>query len=244
MIHFSDSSQASLIPPKPMPEGAQDFSRRVHGLLDGQAKDDVAVNQALEGMEAMLDAIAAGMYSLASMLVGEGEEGVRLVETAVANAEVSACHDATAGRNCSRRALAIAAIELLERRKPGCLAAPEGIEPAGSCIEDDDLESAGVSRDELERMIAGPDRDRVRTWLEKLPADLRTVFVLRAVAGFSAAETAGLLAEHGGPKAAGWNADAVRSVFRHGLCSLASQIIQAGKRSFSRSALSSQLPAF
>ena len=231
MIQFSDSSLTSLIPPKPMPEGAQDFSRRVHGLMDGQAKDDVAVNQALEGMEEMLDAIAAGLYSMASMLVGEGEAGVRLVETAVATAEVSACHGAVEGRKSSRRALATAAIELLERRQPGSLAAPEGIEPAGSCIEDDDLEAAGVSRDELERMIAGPDRDRVRTWLQKLPADLRTVFVLRAVAGFSAAETAGLLAEHGGPKAAGWNADAVRAVFRQGLCSLASQILQAGKSS-------------
>ncbi|HZL50648.1 MAG TPA: hypothetical protein VFC37_06835, partial [Terracidiphilus sp.] len=57
--------------------------------------------------------------------------------------------------------------------------------------------------------------------------DLRTVFVLRAVAGFTAAETAGLLAEYGGPQAAGWNADGVRAVFRQGLCSLASQLIQA-----------------
>ena len=37
----------------------------------------------------MLDAIAAGLYSLASMLIGEGEESVELVETAVATAEVS-----------------------------------------------------------------------------------------------------------------------------------------------------------
>jgi DNA-directed RNA polymerase specialized sigma24 family protein len=201
----------------------------VHGLLDGHPKSDEEVRLALEGMETMLDAIAAGLYSLASMLVGEGEEGVRLVETAVATAEVSACQDPSGAKKSSRRALAIAALDLLERREPGSLAAPEGIEPAGGCIEDDDLESAGVSRDELERMIAGPDRDRVRMWLQKLPADVRTVFVLRAVAGFTAEETAGLLAEHGGPKATGWNADAVRAVFRQGLCSLASQIIQAGK---------------
>ncbi len=76
-------------------------------------------------------------------------------------------------------------------------------------------------------MIAGPDRDRVRVWLENLPAAVRAVFVMRAVAGFTAAETAGLLAEHGGPQAAGWSAEAVRSVFRQGLCSLASQLLQA-----------------
>jgi len=230
MSDHSNSSQASLIPQPPVPEGAQDFSNRIHGLLDGQAKDAATVAQALQGMEAMLDAIAAGMYRMASMLVGEGEDGVRLVETAVATAEVSASQNAAETRKSSRRALVKAALELLEQREPGSLAAPEGIEPTGSCIEDDDLESAGVSRDELERMIAGPDRDRVRAWLGKLPTDLRTVFVLRAVAGFTAAETAGLLAEFGGPQAAGWNADAVRTVFRQGLCSLASQLIQASTR--------------
>ncbi len=49
--------------------------------------------------------IAAGLYSLASMLVGEGEDSVRLVETAVATAEISACHDAKQARTNSRRAL-------------------------------------------------------------------------------------------------------------------------------------------
>lgn len=223
-------SPASLIPPQPMPDGAQAFSKRVQKLLDGKQKDESSVAQALAGMEAMLDAIAAGLYSLASMLVGEGEDSVALVETAVTNADVSACADAVESRKSSRKALVSAALQLIERRNPGALAAPEGIESSGSCIDDDDLESAGVSRDELERMIAGPDRDRVRTWLEKLPAGVRTVFVLRAVAGFCAFETAELLAAHGGPQAAGWNADSVRSVFRQGLCSLASQLLQASTR--------------
>ncbi len=230
MSDNSISPRAGLIPPQPMPEGAQDFSNRVQGLLDGRSKDDATVAHALQGMDAMLDAIAAGLYSMASMLVGEGEDGVRLVETAVATAEVSVCQDAAEARQSSRRALAAAALELIERREPGSLAAPAEIEPTASCIEDDDLEAAGVSREELERMIAGPDRDRVRAWLEKLPAALRTVFVLRAVAGFTAPETAALLAEHGGPKAAGWSVEAVRAIFRQGLCSLASQLIQASAR--------------
>ncbi len=225
-----NSSPASLIPPRPMPEGAQAFSKRMQQLLDGKQKDSASVEQALAGMEAMLDAIAAGLYSLASMLVGEGEDSVALVETAVANADVSACADAVEGRKSSRKALVSAALQLIDRRHPGALAAPVGVEASGSCIDDDDLESAGVSRDELERMIAGPDRGRVRAWLQKLPAEVRTVFVLRAVAGFCAFETAELLAAHGGPQATGWNADAVRSVFRQGLCSLASQLLQASTR--------------
>jgi DNA-directed RNA polymerase specialized sigma24 family protein len=227
MFNDSNSSSAGLIPHQPMPPGAQDFSKRVSGLLDGQSKDEVQVKQALEGMDAMLDAIAAGMYSLASMLVGEGEDGVRLVETAVATAEVSACEDAAGARKNSRRALVSAGLDLLARREPGCLAAPEGIEPAGGCIEDDELEAAGVSLAQLEQMIGGPDRDRVRAWLAKLPAAVRAVFVMRAVAGFTAAETAGLLAEYGGPQAMGWSVEGVRSVFRQGLCSLASQLLQA-----------------
>jgi hypothetical protein len=210
-----------------MPAGADAFSKRVHGLLDGQPKDDATVAKALDGMDEMLECIAAGFYSLASMLVGEGEDSVRLVETAVANAEVSVCHDPVEARKSSRRALCVAALETLAQRDAASLAAPEGVEPAGTCIEDDDREAAGVSGEELERMIAGPDKDRVRQWLAGLPTAPRTIFVLRAVAGFTTAETAGLLAAHGGPRAAGWTADAVREAFRQGLCSLASQLIQA-----------------
>ena len=212
----------------PVPAEANAFVDRLHGLLDGKPKDEATVSSALADFEGLFDKIAAGLYSLASMLVGEGEDSIRLVETTVANAEVSACDDAEEARHSSRRVLATAALELIASRDPGSLAAPEGLEHAQTCIEDDDLDAAGVSREVLDRMMAGPDRGRVRAWLESLPASLRTIFVLRAVAGFPAGETAFLLAEHGGPKAAGWTADAVRELFRQGLCSLASQLIQAG----------------
>jgi hypothetical protein len=220
----------SLIPPVPIPAEAHAFTSRIHGLLDGQPKDDATVEKALEGMDSMFELIAAGLYNLASMLVGEGEDSVRLVEAAVTNSEVSGCHDPERSRKSTKRALADAALTILEQRDPGSLAAPEGMEPARGCIEDDDLDAAGVSGAELEQMMAGPDRERVRQWLESLPTAMRTIFVLRAVAGLSAAETAGLLAEHGGPAAATWTADAVRGVFRQGLCSLASQLIQATVR--------------
>jgi hypothetical protein len=110
------------------------------------------------------------------------------------------------------------------------LAAPDGVEHVDTCIEDDDLDAAGVSGEELERMMAGPDRDRVRAWLESLPTATRTIFVLRAVAGYSTADTAALLSSHGGARAAGWSGEAVRELFRQGMCSLASQMIKAGSR--------------
>jgi DNA-directed RNA polymerase specialized sigma24 family protein len=220
-------SNDSLIPPQPMLAGAHAFSKRVHGLLDGQPKDDATVAKVLAGMEDMFDLIAAGLYSLASMLVGEGEESVRLVEAAVANAEVSVCQDPVEARKSSRRALATTALDLLAERSPHTLAAPEGIAPAATCIDKEELEAAGLAHDVLERMIHGSDRDRLRNWLASLPTALRTIFVLRAVAGFTSAETAALLAAHGGPQAAGWTSAAVSELFRQGLCSLASQLFQA-----------------
>ena len=220
-------TNSSLIPPEPIPEGATEFVEKVHGLLDGRPKDEVTVGKAFEGMEGMFDHIAAGLYSLASMLVGEGEDSLRLVETAVATAEVSACSTAEEARRSSRQALAAAAIQLLAQRDPKGLAAPKDLEHAVTCIEDDDLDAAAEARESMERMIAGPDRDRVRAWLESLPTALRTIYVLRAVAGFSAPETADLLAAHAGPLAAGWTPDFVRELFRQGLCSLASQLIHA-----------------
>jgi DNA-directed RNA polymerase specialized sigma24 family protein len=225
-MHREPNSTAdSLIPPQPLPCGAESFARQIHSLLDGKPKDEATVARAFEGMDDMFDKIAAGLYGLASMLVGEGEDGARLVEEAIATADLSSSSDMREARQNSRRVLAAAAIQTLAARDAGSLAAPQGLEHARTCINDDDLDAAAEYGEELERMIAGPDRERVREWLESLPAELRTVFVLRAVAGFTATETAALLAAYGGPQAQGWTADAVREIFRQGLCSLASQLL-------------------
>lgn len=226
MSYDSDSKDV-LIPGQPIPAGAEEFSKKMQGLLDGRPKDEATVANTLDGMETMLDMIAARLYSMASMLVGEGEDSIRLVETAVERTEISACSNAAEARKSSRRALCAAAIELITGRKPGSLAAPEWLQHVSTCIEDDDLESAGISHAELENMLAGPNRENVKNWIESLPTETRVIFVLRAVAGFTADETANLLSEHGGKGAEGWNPDAVREIFRQGLCSLASQLIQA-----------------
>lgn len=226
---MSDHSDAkgNFIPKQPLPSGAEEFSRKIQSLLDGRAKDEATVAEALAGMDAMLDMIAAGLYSMASMLVGEGEDSIRLVETAIARAEVGKCSGASEARMSSRMALCNAAIDLIAQRNPSSLAAPEGLEHASTCIEDDDLESAGISRSEFENLLAGPNRGNVKNWIESLPTPTRVIFVLRAVAGFSAPDTAAMLSEHGGRAACGWSADAVREIFRQGLCSLASQLIHA-----------------
>jgi DNA-directed RNA polymerase specialized sigma24 family protein len=225
MHRESNPTLDSLIPPQPLPSGAESLARQVHILLDGKTKDEATVARAFEGMDDMFDKIAVGLYSLASMLVGEGEDGARLVEEAIATAELSLSGDAREARQNSRRALAAAAIQTLAVRDPAALAAPQGLVHARTCIDDEDLDAAAEYGEELERMIAGSDRDRVREWLESLPTELRTIFVLRAVAGFTATETAALFQAYGGPQAQGWTADAVREIFRQGLCSLASQLL-------------------
>jgi len=221
------SVSESLISPQPMPCGASAFTGQLLGLLDGRPRDEATVKEAFAGLDEMFDRIAVGLYSMASMLVGEGEEGVRLVETAVATAEVSVCDDAVQARKSSRIALCSAALNVLDRRVPGCLAALKGLQPTKTCIQDDDLDAGAVSSEELAKLIAGPEKDRVRSWLTGLPATFRVVFVLRAVAGFTSPETAELLVAHGGPAAAGWTAANVREIFRQALCSLASQVIHA-----------------
>jgi DNA-directed RNA polymerase specialized sigma24 family protein len=185
---------------------------------------------ASSNFEGAFDAIASGLYNLASMLLGEGEQSIQLLESVVARADESACGETDGGAGTARTWIIEGAIRTIAERNPESLAAPEGFEPAQTCIEDDDLSSAGVSRDELEQMMTGRDRDRVRNWLESLPSATRIIFVLRAVGGYSTPETAGLLAEFGGPQAANWTPDAVREFFRQGLCSLASQLIHAQNR--------------
>jgi len=181
----------------------------------------------LAGLEEIFELVASGLYSLASMLVGEGEDSARLVEEAISSAQVSPCADPQEARRSSRRALAVAALKLLATSCPGCLDAPQGLTPASNCIEGDDLASAGISTGELESMISGQERERMRAWLASLPTSMRTVFALRAVAGFNSAETAALLNLHGGAQAAAWNPEAVSEIFRQGLCSLASQVLRS-----------------
>jgi DNA-directed RNA polymerase specialized sigma24 family protein len=221
------STSDSLIPRQDLPDGAEAFSERLHGLLDGKEKDDATVEEAFAGLEPMFELIAAGLYSLASMLVGEGEDSVQLVETAVATAEVSSSDSAAEARKSSRMALSRAAVAMLDRRDPGCLAAPDDLEHANTCIEDDDLDAASEYGEELAKLMSGPDRERTKKWLASLSVPTRVIFVLRAVAGFTSQETASLLAASGATGAAGWGPDAVREIFRQGLCSLASQLIHA-----------------
>lgn len=221
------SLEGKFLPEQPLhPEGAAFFSQ-ISEMLDGQPKDPAAVEDALSGWDGVLEKIAGDLYQIGSMLLGEGEETIQLIEHVVANVDIPACSDHLDARHKSRLALGEKAIRILASRAPQSLAAPEADSGPVSCIEDDDLSAAGVTHAELERMLNGPENQHLRNWLESLPVSQRAIFVLRAIGGLSSIEVAVLLAEHGGPAAQDWTPDAVRSSFRLALCSLASQLIHS-----------------
>jgi hypothetical protein len=231
----SDSQSApsslgtTLIPANaPGPEN-EAFFERVTDLLNGQPKKSAVVETALAGSEEILGRIGAELYHVASMLVGEGEAAIELIERVVIGVDLQACANVADARHKSRLMLAGDAMTMLrDQDATGTIfVALDDEAGPGSCIENEDLDAAGVSPAELEEMISGPESHRLRTWLEGLTVPLRVIFVLRAIAGLSSAEVAGLLAEFGGPAAENWTPSAVGSVFRQGLCSLASQLIHA-----------------
>lgn len=225
------SPDSSFVPEEPLSPESGAFFDKVTGMRDSQPKDAAVAEAAPTRWDGILEKIAGELYRISSMLLGEGEEAIGLIEDVIAHFDLQACSSQAEARHLSRLLLAADAISALRERDTAnhtvFLAAPvDGSGPSG-CIEDDDLEAAGVTLDELEQMISGPDAYRLRTWLEGLSLPLRVIFVLRAIAGLSSVEVATLLAEHGGEVAQNWTPDTVRSGFRQALCSLASQLIHA-----------------
>jgi hypothetical protein len=214
----------------PDARGAASFNEAAE-MLDGQSGKTKADQDPNSGGDVLLEKIAGELYGIASMLLGEGEEAIGLIEGVVANVDLPTCCDQAEARHQAHLLLAADAITILGQRDSesafASLAAPvDGSGPAG-CIEDDDLSAAGVTPNELEQMIAGPESHRLRDWLEGLSVSLRLIFVLRAVAALSSAEVAELLVSRGGSDARNWTAEAVRAGFLQALCSLASQLIHA-----------------
>jgi DNA-directed RNA polymerase specialized sigma24 family protein len=178
--------------------------------------------------ENQLERIASDLYRVGSMLLGQSEETLTLVERVVLDIDFSAASSRGEALHQARVKLAAQIIESIQRRGTDALAAPtESDFGPVSCIEDDDLEATGITPAELEQMILGSGSEPLRDWLESLSVPFRTIFVLRAIAGLSTIEVAVLLAEHGGKSAEDWTPDAVRATYRQALCSLATQLIQA-----------------
>src|ERR1017187_9515199 len=143
------SLENAFLPEEPLhPQGAAFFAQ-VTEMLDGKPKDPAVVEAAMTGWDGILEKIAGEQYHIGSMLLGEGEETIGLIELVVANLNISACSDHRDARHQSRVALAAEAIRLLQRRDPASLASPGEDSGPVSCIEDDDLSATGVTHAEL-----------------------------------------------------------------------------------------------
>ena len=173
------------------------------------------------------DRAALEYFQIAALLLGDETQAVSAVETAIRESEIDPCKDPETAHKVVQERVIAAAIRLASKGKEELLAASEGAEHPVSCLEEDDLNAAGISRAQLGELIEGSGRQRMREWLEQLPPALRIVFVLRAISGLCSNRTAELLRENAGSAAGGWNAESVSSTFRQALCSLATLLVQS-----------------
>lgn len=171
---------------------------------------------------------AAELYKLAALMLGDEGEALNLVEATVEEVEVDPCASEDAGVDTARHHLIEAAVARMNEIDPGAFAAPAGREGPATCIEDDDLSAAGISRAQIAELINGAAKtpgsgDRLRAWLEQLPPAQRAIFVQRAVLGWDNGATAATLAG----TEPGWSAAQVGETFRQALCSLANALVHS-----------------
>ena len=84
--------------------------------------------------------------------------------------------------------------------------------------------AAGITREQLDVLLSGSGRVRMRQWLEGLGPVERSVFVMRAVLGRNGAESTELLQQATGDP---WTETHVGGAYRAALCSLASSLVHS-----------------
>lgn len=169
---------------------------------------------------------AAGeLFQIAALMMGDESQAVELVESTVAEAVIDPCAEAGDSVQAARQNLVEQAVIRLSRSDPSAFDAPSLTEVAsGHCIEDDDLSAAGISASQLAGMVNGPERRRLRDWLNKLPVAQRAIFVERAILGWDNVAAAASLRK---AAAGDWQPGQVSELFRQALCSLATSLVHA-----------------
>ena len=171
----------------------------------------------------VIESAARELFQTAALLLGDEAEAMLVVEQTVATVEMDPCADGAAARAIANRDLLRRALARVEARWPGQMR-PAVAADLGGCVETDDLSAAGMTRQQLEELLSGSGRQRMRQWLEGLAPVERVVFVLRAVLGHSGAESAHLLQQ---ATTETWTEAQVGGAFRSALCSLASSLVHA-----------------
>lgn len=165
---------------------------------------------------------ALELFQLASLLVGDQEQALRLIEESVSASDLDPCANEPGAEEAVRRKLTEKALAWMRQRAPETFAVEDSPLPIGGCVETDDLEAAGISSARLAEMLSGSQRQSLRKWLDDLPMAQRAVFVLRAVLGRNNQAASEEMRRASG--SGGWTADYVSMMFRSALCSLANQL--------------------
>jgi hypothetical protein len=178
---------------------------------------------------------ALELFQTAAMFLGKEQEAVSVVEEVVTSTKSDPCLEPLVAHREARERVIAAALKRMGQLPSGGLDAERaaGGVSENTCIESDDLSAAGLTPKELDALIEGPGRVRLRQWLDLLSPAMRAVFVLRAMLGKGNDETAATLRASGAPGAAGWIAPTVSQVFRQALCSLATSLLQSGQAGLS-----------
>jgi hypothetical protein len=172
-------------------------------------------------------ATAGEFFQIAALILGNEDEAVSTVEEALANVDVDPCADSNTAHDKVRNRLIDGAVRRLDLLSPGAFATPPEVEGPSTCIETDDLSAAGLTSEQLEGLLTGPGRAKMRQWLEQLAPALRAIFVLRAVVGQDGERTAQNLRRSGAAGAQGWHREQVGAAYRQALCSLASSLMSS-----------------
>jgi hypothetical protein len=164
---------------------------------------------------------ALEMYRFAALMLGNEAEAQRLVEYSVDAVEIDPCADPCAARGQVRERVIDGVLEIMHRQDPASFATLPPAEPGTGCLE----EEAPLSGEDLSHLLTGAGRGTLREWLGRLTQAQRAVFVQRAVLGRTNADTARAINRIARP--ATWTAEAVGSLFRQALCSLASAMVHS-----------------
>ena len=175
----------------------------------------------------MAEDTAVQLFQIAALMLGDEQEAVSLVEETVAKVETDPCAEATVAYAEARSLLVHTAMQRMAGLYPEAFAVPTPEPGSAACIETDDLGAAGLTGDQFGALFSGAGRAGMREWLDRLAPALRTVFVLRAVAGQDGEQTAESLRRSGARGAQAWRRDQVGTAYRQALCSLATCLISS-----------------
>jgi len=166
---------------------------------------------------------AVEMYRFAALMLGNEAEAVSLVENTVASVEIDPCADPRAAKGLVRDRVLDGALAIMHRHDPASFGDLPPAETAAGCLDDDG--AAPLSGEQLSELMTVSGRGPLREWLNRLTQAQRAVFVQRAVLGRTNADTAKAINQIARP--AVWTAEAVSSLFRQSLCSLASALVHS-----------------